>query len=76
MRNGPGRDDNSTVPAVSVQQASMRFGDRTLWSGLDLDIASGEFVAVLGPNGSGKTTLLRALLGLAQGRIFVAGRPA
>jgi zinc/manganese transport system ATP-binding protein len=57
----------------------MRFGERTLWSGLDLDIASGEFVAVLGPNGSGKTTLLRALLGLqplAQGRILVTGRPA
>jgi zinc/manganese transport system ATP-binding protein len=57
----------------------MRFGERTLWSGLDLDIAPGEFVAVLGPNGSGKTTLLRALLGLqplVEGRIIVAGRPA
>ena len=49
---------------VGLRGASLRFGERVLWSGLDLDIAPGEFVAVLGPNGSGKTTLLRVLLGL------------
>jgi zinc/manganese transport system ATP-binding protein len=57
----------------------MRFGERTLWTGLDLDVAPGEFLAVLGPNGSGKTTLLRALLGLeppTRGRVVVGGRPA
>src|SRR5699024_5996642 len=42
----------------------LRFGERVLWTGLDLDIAAGEFLAVLGPNGSGKTSLLRVLLGL------------
>ena len=56
----------------------MRFGQRTLWNGLDLDVQPGEFVAVLGPNGSGKTTLLRVLLGmleLSSGTASVAGHP-
>jgi len=63
---------------VTLRGAALRFGDRTLWDGLDLDIARGEFVAVLGPNGSGKTTLLRVLLGLQPlhaGTALVEGRP-
>ena len=34
-----------------------------LWSGLDLAVDKGEFIAVLGPNGVGKSTLLGTLLG-------------
>ncbi len=63
--------------ALSLRGAGLSFGDRTLWSGLDLDVAPGEFVAVLGPNGSGKTTLMRVLLGLlplSDGEVRVAGR--
>ena len=52
------------TPALTLRGAAVRFGARTLWEGLDLDVAPGEFVAVLGPNGSGKTTLVRVLLGL------------
>jgi zinc/manganese transport system ATP-binding protein len=63
--------------AVSLRGAELRFGERTLWEGLDLDVAPGEFVSVLGPNGSGKTTLLRVLLGLQPlhaGEVEVDGR--
>jgi zinc/manganese transport system ATP-binding protein len=67
------------APALSLRDAQVRLGGRTLWDGLDLDIAPGEFVAVLGPNGSGKTTLVRVLLGLvelARGEVRIGGRPA
>ncbi len=65
------------TPALSMRGARMSFGTRTLWDGLDLDVAPGELVAVLGPNGSGKTTLVRVLLGLlplSAGEVRIAGR--
>lgn len=68
-----------SAPAVRLRAASLRFGARTLWDGLDLDVEPGEFVAVLGPNGTGKTSLLRVLLGLnalTTGTVEVAGQPA
>jgi zinc/manganese transport system ATP-binding protein len=48
-----------------------------VWKGVDLDVAAGEFVAVLGPNGVGKSTLIKAILGLlplTAGQIKVLGR--
>lgn len=51
-------------PVISLRDAALRYPDRVLWDGLDLDIEPGEFIAVLGPNGAGKTSLLRALAGL------------
>lgn len=64
-------------PVLAVTDASVRVGGRTLWSGMTLDVAAGEFVAVLGPNGAGKSTLIKALLGLtpADGTVRVLGAP-
>lgn len=67
-----------TAPAVSLRDASLGYGNRPLWSDLDLDVSSGEFLVVLGPNGSGKTSLLRVLLGLqplTSGAVEVSGAP-
>ena len=64
---------------LAVRSASLTLANHTIWSGLDLDVQEGEFLAVLGANGSGKTTLLRAVLGLqplTSGSITVCGRPA
>lgn len=69
--------DADTV--LTFRDAAVRFGERTLWSGLDLTLKRGEFVAVLGPNGSGKTSLLRTVLGqlpLSTGTLSFLGHPA
>jgi len=52
------------APAVRLRGFTRRFGANTILDSLDLDIAQGEFVALLGRSGSGKTTLLRTLAGL------------
>ena len=51
-------------PVVALRGFTRRFGRNTVIDGLDLEIAEGEFVALLGRSGSGKTTLLRTLAGL------------
>jgi sulfonate transport system ATP-binding protein len=51
-------------PVVKLKDFTRSFGANTIIDGLDLEIAEGEFVALLGRSGSGKTTLLRTLAGL------------
>lgn len=68
----------SAAPVLALHDLAARRGRRTLWSGMDLDVAEGEFVAVLGPNGTGKTTLLEILLGRLEpgaGTVRIDGRP-
>jgi sulfonate transport system ATP-binding protein len=62
-RDPPAPDPIRPSP-VKVRGFTRAFGDQTVLDGLDLEIADGEFVALLGASGSGKTTLLRTLGGL------------
>lgn len=54
------------MTVLRLNGAGLAYGSRHLWSGLDLEVAAGEFVAVLGANGSGKTSLLKVILGQQQ----------
>lgn len=65
-------------PSVALRGVRFAYGRQAVIENLSLEIAEGDFFAVIGPNGSGKTTLLRLILGsLAPqaGDIAVFGRP-
>lgn len=69
--------DARGTAVIALRGAAAVVGGRTLWSGVDLTVRSGEFVAVLGPNGAGKSTLIKVLLGTlpsGTGTVSVLGR--
>src|SRR5262249_38544597 len=64
------------APLVRFDQVSKRFGEVLAVDRLSLDIAAGEFFALLGPSGCGKTTLLRMLAGFetpSEGHVYLNG---
>jgi iron-siderophore transport system ATP-binding protein len=64
-------------PILALRGVSAGYGARTVLHDVDLDIAAGEWIAIVGPNGAGKSTLLRLITGLlapTRGEILVDGR--
>jgi ABC-type Fe3+/spermidine/putrescine transport system ATPase subunit len=69
-----GAASSPSAPILSVRQVIKRFGQRPVLRGISLDVASGEFLTILGESGSGKTTLLRLIAGfedLDSGEIWM-----
>lgn len=62
---------------VAFRKASYRIGERTILRGIDMEVARGETVVLLGRSGSGKTTLLKTVNGLAlltEGHVLFDGK--
>ena len=69
--------DTSTSTGLSVRGLAVTYGDLHAVDGVDLEVAAGEVVALLGASGSGKSSLLRAVAGLedvAAGEVAWGGR--
>src|SRR2546429_9322470 len=66
------------MAALAARGVRKSFGRRQVLAGVDLEVAAGGLVAVVGENGTGKTTLLRILAGDLRpdaGSVVIDGRP-
>ena len=73
----PTASDTSASAGLSVRGLAVTYGDLCAVDGVDLEVAAGEVVALLGASGSGKSSLLRAVAGLedvAAGEVAWDGR--
>ncbi len=74
---GPQPSPQANMPLLRIEGVAKKFGSFRAVDRVSLDIAAGEFFALLGPSGCGKTTLLRMLAGFEtpdEGRILLGGK--
>jgi NitT/TauT family transport system ATP-binding protein len=67
----------SSATALSLEEVSVSFGERTVIEKMNFTVRTGEFLCLVGPSGCGKTTLLRLLAGLmspTQGEVRFEGK--
>ena len=65
------------TPDLALVNVSKTFGEFTAVDSVNISVAPGEFLAIMGPSGGGKTTLLRILAGLESvtyGQVMIRGR--
>ena len=69
--------NTTDTPILSIRGLAKRFGGVAAVSGIDLDVAARETVAIIGPNGAGKTTLYNMISGRmtpSEGELVFEGR--
>ena len=77
MSNQPGNSNSAPPALIRLDQVAIRFGDQAVLRGINLDMARGETLVVIGESGCGKTVLLKLIIGLltpSEGRITFDGR--
>jgi len=70
-------ESRNSVPKITVRGLRKSFGAKRVLDGLDLDIATGESMVVIGGSGTGKSVMLKCILGLLQpdaGSIKIDGK--
>jgi phospholipid/cholesterol/gamma-HCH transport system ATP-binding protein len=73
---GP-RGSTTPVPKIRVENLRKSFQGKVVLDGIDLSVAEGESVVIVGPSGTGKSVLLKHLIGLIRpdsGKVYVDGR--
>ena len=63
--------------AISIRNLTVQFGERKILNAIDLDVYSGETLAVIGPSGTGKSTIMKVLTGLLKptsGSVVINGQ--
>ncbi len=63
---------------IKIRDLNFSYNGQHVLRDVDLEVAAGDFMAMIGPNGGGKTTLLKLMLGLLsadRGRILILGKP-
>ena len=66
------------TPVLEINDLSYSYQGQTALESINLTVAAGDFMAVLGPNGGGKSTLLKIIAGLLKprvGQVLVFGDP-
>lgn len=58
---------NTYKPVIRITDLRMKYGDRYVLNGVDLEVYPGQIIGYIGPNGAGKSTTVKIMLGLVEG---------
>lgn len=58
---------NTREPVIRISDLRMKYGDKYVLNGVDLEVYPGQIIGYIGPNGAGKSTTVKIMLGLVEG---------